>query len=68
MAGPVDLLFRCYLGVQTRDEVLWFDPHLPAEMTRIEVNLQYGSQRMGVTMTDRNSPRRRVTGTAMPSA
>ena len=53
MAGTVDLLFRCYLGVQTRGDTLWFDPHLPAEMTRMEVSLQYRSQRMSVTVTER---------------
>ena len=53
MAGTLDLLLRCYLGVQTRGDVLWFDPHLPAEMTRMEVSLQYRSQRMSLTVTDR---------------
>ena len=53
MAGTMDLLVRCYLGIRTQGEALWFDPHLPAEMHRLEVSLQYRSQRMNITATAR---------------
>ncbi len=53
MAGTVDLLFRCYLGIHTAGGVLWFDPHLPAEIGRMELSLQYRSQRMDLTVTGR---------------
>jgi trehalose/maltose hydrolase-like predicted phosphorylase len=53
MAGTVDLLFRCYLGIQTRGDMLWFDPELPAELDRLEVRFQYRSQRMHLTVTGR---------------
>ena len=53
MAGTVDLLFRCYLGIHTGGGVLWFDPHLPAEIGRMELSLQYRSQRMDLTVTGR---------------
>jgi alpha,alpha-trehalase len=53
MAGTQDLLVRCYLGLRTEGEVLWFDPQLPAEMHRLEVSLQYRSQRMNITATGR---------------
>ena len=29
MAGTVDLVQRCYLGIETRDDVIWFEPAPP---------------------------------------
>ena len=29
MAGTVDLVQRCYLGIETRNDVIWFDPSSP---------------------------------------
>ncbi|MFE2870964.1 glycosyl hydrolase family 65 protein [Embleya sp. NPDC059259] len=41
MAGTVDLLQRCYIGLDTRGDVLWLDPCLPARLSRLEVELRY---------------------------
>ena len=35
MAGTVDLVQRAFTGLETRDEVLWLDPSLPEELTRL---------------------------------
>ncbi len=41
MAGTVDLIQRCYLGIETRHEVLWLNPRLPNELTRLRLRLRY---------------------------
>jgi alpha,alpha-trehalase len=41
MAGTVDLLQRGYTGLETRDDVLWLDPALPAGLTELRFSLRY---------------------------
>lgn len=41
MAGTVDLVQRCYVGVEMREEILWLNPRLPEELTRIGFTLRY---------------------------
>jgi alpha,alpha-trehalase len=41
MAGTVDLVQRCYTGIETRDNVLWIDPRLPAELRAIRFDVHY---------------------------
>jgi alpha,alpha-trehalase len=44
MAGTLDLLQRCYTGLEVRGNVLWLDPQLPAELTRLEFSVLYRAQ------------------------
>jgi trehalose/maltose hydrolase-like predicted phosphorylase len=41
MAGTVDLLLRCYTGLETRDEELWLYPALPPELGRVRFKMTY---------------------------
>jgi trehalose/maltose hydrolase-like predicted phosphorylase len=41
MAGIVDLIERCYPGLAIRDDALWFDPAVPAELGPYSFNLRY---------------------------
>ncbi|MFD4656883.1 glycoside hydrolase family 65 protein [Kitasatospora sp. NPDC058444] len=41
MAGAVDLLQRCYTGLEVREDALWLDPHLPSALGRLELDLRY---------------------------
>ncbi len=41
MSGTVDVVQRCYTGVEIRDEVLWLAPVLPQEMQQIELRLHF---------------------------
>jgi len=50
MAGTVDLLQRCYTGLETRQDALWLDPHLPEPVGRLEVELRYRGH-WGVVVT-----------------
>ena len=41
MAGTVDLLQRGYMGLETRDDVLWLAPTLPAGLKELRFTLRY---------------------------
>jgi alpha,alpha-trehalase len=41
MAGTVDLVQRGFTGMETREDVLWLDPRLPEELTRLRFKLRY---------------------------
>ncbi len=44
MAGSVDLVQRCYIGIEMRANVLHFDPALPDNLGRIRARLRYRRQ------------------------
>jgi alpha,alpha-trehalase len=48
MAGVIDLVQRCYLGIEMRTNVLHFDPALPAGLGRVKVRLRYRRQILDV--------------------
>jgi len=50
MAGTVDILHRCYTGIETRNDVLQFAPALPAEIRRLQISIRYRQQRIAVTV------------------
>ncbi|MBO1414511.1 glycoside hydrolase family 65 protein [Streptomyces sp. FH025] len=41
MAGAVDLLQRCYTGLEVREDAVWLDPRLPSALGRLELDLRY---------------------------
>ncbi len=41
MAGTVDLLQRCYTGLEFRGNVLRFNPRLPEELDHLETEIRY---------------------------
>ncbi|MGD0312598.1 MAG: glycosyl hydrolase family 65 protein [Acidimicrobiales bacterium] len=52
MAGTVDVVQRCYLGIVTRDDVIWFDPLLPTEVRSLSLDICYRRRWMNVTVAD----------------
>jgi alpha,alpha-trehalase len=48
MAGTVDLMERCYTGVEVRAHTLVFNPHLPSEVERLETTIRYRRQVLDV--------------------
>ena len=46
MAGTVDLLQRCFGGVETRGDVLHLNPYWPAELGPLEFSLRYREHRL----------------------
>ena len=41
MAGSVDVLQRCYTGLEIRDDILWLNPRLPREVEEIKFHIRY---------------------------
>jgi alpha,alpha-trehalase len=67
MAGTVDLVQRCYTGLEMREDVLWFDPRLPEEVSRLIMELRYRGQSLHLELTQealkisaRKCPRRPI--------
>ncbi len=41
MAGTIDLIFRCYTGLEVRNGVLWLNPVLPDQLQSLSVGLRF---------------------------
>ncbi len=41
MAGTVDLALRAYSGIEAREDVLWFNPALPEELSELRFTIRY---------------------------
>lgn len=41
MAGTVDVIQRCYTGIEMREGVLWLNPCLPNELGEIKLRIRY---------------------------
>ena len=48
MAGTIDLVQRCYLGIEMRANVLCFDPVLPDDLGRVNIQVRYRRQMLDV--------------------
>jgi alpha,alpha-trehalase len=44
MSGSIDIIQRCYTGLEARDNVLRLNPSLPEELRKIELHLHYRRQ------------------------
>lgn len=48
MAGTIDLIQRCYTGIEPRDNVLTFNPRLPDELRSLRTTVRYRGQTLDV--------------------
>jgi len=51
MAGTVDLLQRCFGGVETRGDTLCLNPYWPAGLGSLEFDIQYRDHTLRLTIT-----------------
>ena len=51
MAGTVDFIQRGTTGIVTRNDVLWFNPCLPAELKRLRMQIRYRMHSLNVDVT-----------------
>jgi len=51
MAGTIDLIQRCYIGLEVRENVLWLNPRLPQEVRMIRMRFRYRSHWLTVEVT-----------------
>ncbi len=53
MAGTLDLLQRCYSGLEIRDDVLWLNPRLPDDIREMTFHVRYRSHWIKLTINSR---------------
>jgi trehalose/maltose hydrolase-like predicted phosphorylase len=51
MAGTVDMVLRCFSGLEIRNNVLWLHPALPVELPRAAFEIVYRGQPISVELT-----------------
>jgi beta-phosphoglucomutase family hydrolase len=51
MAGTVDMIIRCFAGVETRADTLWLHPLLPLEAPGVQFTIRYRQQPLSVRIT-----------------
>ena len=51
MAGTIDVLQRCFVGVETRDDVLWLNPFWPQSLGVLEFPILYRGHVITLTVT-----------------
>ena len=52
MAGTVDVLQRCFGGVELRDDVLWLNPFWPKRLGTLEFSILYRDQVVTLSIAD----------------
>jgi alpha,alpha-trehalase len=50
MAGTVDLIQRCYTGIEIRDGQLWLNPVLPHELKSLQFRIRFRGQTLELTI------------------
>lgn len=63
MAGSVDILQRCYTGLVTRGDIIWFNPCLPDSLERMSFCMHYRRASLHVEITHKH-----LLVSAMPGA
>lgn len=51
MAGTVDIIQRCFTGLEVRNEVLWFNPNLPEKLPSVHYRIRYQGHWLRVNIT-----------------
>ncbi len=54
MAGTVDLVQRCYTGLEIRDGTLFIDPKMPEELGSMELSVRYRGTWLDLRLTSRD--------------
>jgi trehalose/maltose hydrolase-like predicted phosphorylase len=52
MAGTVDLVQRCFAGVETRADVLWLDPYWPGRLGTLQLAILYRGHDVTLAIAD----------------
>jgi len=51
MAGTIDLMQRCFTGLETRNDVLWLNPRLPRGLLSLAFEIHYRKHEMRIYIT-----------------
>lgn len=52
MAGTIDLMFRCYTGLEVRGDVLSFKPRLPVELGKLAMRLHFRGRSLDLVLEE----------------
>ncbi|MBN2357656.1 glycoside hydrolase family 65 protein [candidate division KSB1 bacterium] len=52
MAGTVDIVQRCYTGLEIRDDILWFNPTLPDQLRCVKLQIIYRGHQIALEFKD----------------
>lgn len=66
MAGSIDLLQRCFTGLETRDDRLIINPHWPTDLGSIEFPFVYRGHRLHLRISGRTADLTAEAGNARP--
>jgi len=66
MAGTVDLVQRCFTGIETRDDMLLLNPCLPEQLVRLELQIHYREQVLTLDITRKRLRISAEEGKALP--
>jgi alpha,alpha-trehalase len=50
MAGCINMIQRGYTGIETRGDVLWFNPCLPEQLKHLEMQIRYRGQSLHIAI------------------
>ncbi|MFO7828719.1 MAG: glycosyl hydrolase family 65 protein [Bacteroidales bacterium] len=53
MAGTIDIIQRCYTGLEIRDDVLWLNPCLPKKLSHLQMHIRYRSHWIKLKITQK---------------
>jgi alpha,alpha-trehalase len=51
MAGTVDILQRCYTGLEFHDDILFVNPSIPRDLPQLFMRIKYGGNWFDITAT-----------------
>ncbi len=66
MAGTVDLMLRCYSGIESRRDILRFNPELPEELKSVRFEITYRRNTLQVEITGDHIKLANLPGPASP--
>jgi trehalose/maltose hydrolase-like predicted phosphorylase len=66
MAGSVDVLQRCFAGVEVRGDTLWLNPYWPAELGVLEFTMNYRGHTLTLHIAGKAARIRAGTGVQSP--
>ncbi len=54
MAGTVDILQRCYTGLEFHDDTLYLNPHIPENLPQLSMKIKYRGNWFEIDMTSKS--------------
>jgi HAD superfamily hydrolase (TIGR01509 family) len=66
MAGTIDIVGRCYTGLEVRADALWLNPELPEQIRRLAFDLTYRDRALSIVVDEKDVRIRMANGSPGP--